>query len=139
MNQVIVYTGSCFCGAVEIQAEGEPILMGYCHCNSCRQWSGAPVNAFALWSADDVGVTKGAAQVCTYNKTEVTYRKSCTTCGGHLYLEHPSMGLADIRPAIIRGLRFTPTIHIFYAESVLPIDDGLPKFAAMPDEDGAAL
>lgn len=47
------------------------------------------------------------------------------------------MWLADIRPAIIRGLRFTPAIHIFYAESVLPIDDGLPKFSAMPDEEGA--
>lgn len=138
MNRMIVYTGSCFCGAVGIRAEGEPILMGYCHCNSCRHWSGAPVNAFALWSAGNVSVTKEAGNIRTYNKTPGTFRKSCTTCGGHLYLEHPSMGLTDIRPAIIRGLRFTPAIHIFYAESVLPIDDGLPKFDGMPDEDGAA-
>lgn len=138
MNQKIVYTGTCFCGAVEIKAEGEPILMGYCHCGSCRHWSGAPVNAFALWNTDEVSVTKGVAYIRTYNKTEATYRKSCTICGGHMYLEHPSMGLTDIRPAIIRGLTFTPAIHIFYAESVLPIDDGLPKFDAMPDENGAA-
>ena len=128
------YTGSCFCGAVEIKAEGEPILMGYCHCGDCRHWSGAPVNAFALWNTDKVGVTKGAGNIRTYNKTEATFRKSCETCGGHLFLEHPSMGLTDIRPAVMRGLPFKPEIHIYYAESVLPIDDGLPKFDGMPDE-----
>ena len=29
-----MYTGACFCGAVELKAEGEPILMGFCHCDS---------------------------------------------------------------------------------------------------------
>lgn len=134
MNRKIIYTGACFCGAVELKAEGEPILMGYCHCSSCRHWSGAPVNAFALWNKGEVAVARGSENIRTYNKTADTFRKSCKTCGGHIFLEHPSMGLIDIRPAVMRRLAFKPEIHIFYAEAVMAIDDGLPKFGGMPDE-----
>jgi len=33
-----LYQGKCFCGAVELEADGEPEAMGYCHCSSCRSW-----------------------------------------------------------------------------------------------------
>ena len=42
------YKGVCFCGAVEIEATGTPLEMGYCHCNSCRAYSGTPVTSFIL-------------------------------------------------------------------------------------------
>ena len=44
------YKGSCFCGAVEVTASGEPAAMGYCHCDSCRHWSAGPINAFTCGS-----------------------------------------------------------------------------------------
>jgi hypothetical protein len=40
------HKGECFCGAVHVEVSGEPEAMGYCHCASCRSWSGGPVNAF---------------------------------------------------------------------------------------------
>src|SRR5258708_7938208 len=43
------HQGKCFCGAVEIEVQGNPEAMGYCHCSSCRSWSASPVNAFTLW------------------------------------------------------------------------------------------
>ena len=51
------YDGSCFCGAVQFTVTGEPVSMGYCHCNSCRHWSAAPVNAFTLWQPENVKIT----------------------------------------------------------------------------------
>ena len=42
------HVGRCFCGAVELEVTGSPEAMGYCHCSSCRSWSGGPVNAFSL-------------------------------------------------------------------------------------------
>ena len=54
------HKGKCFCGAVEIEVQGAPEAMGYCHCASCRSWSAAPVNAFTLWKPQNVRVTKGA-------------------------------------------------------------------------------
>lgn len=38
------YEGRCFCGDVEIRVTGEPVAMGFCHCESCRSWSAGPVN-----------------------------------------------------------------------------------------------
>jgi hypothetical protein len=51
------YKGTCFCGAVEVTATGEPAAMGYCHCASCRHWSAGPVNAFTLWPPANVKIT----------------------------------------------------------------------------------
>ena len=69
------YQGSCFCGAVEIEVTGAPDVMGYCHCQSCRSWSGGPVNAFSLWKPDAVRVTSGAEHIATFTKTPVSERK----------------------------------------------------------------
>jgi hypothetical protein len=55
----MAYVGSCFCGAVELEATGAPEAMGYYHCQSCRSWSGGPVNAFTLWKPEAVVVTRG--------------------------------------------------------------------------------
>jgi len=62
----MAYSGECFCGTVKIEASGEPQGMGYCHCRSCRSWSGGPVNAFTLWAPDAVKVTAGADSLATY-------------------------------------------------------------------------
>jgi hypothetical protein len=75
--------GECFCGAVKVEVSGEPEGMGYCHCQSCRSWSGGPVNAFTLWKPDGVRITTGAEHVGMYQKTPVSQRQYCKKCGGH--------------------------------------------------------
>jgi len=74
------YRGSCFCGAVNVEVRGEPVAMGYCHCDSCRSWSASPVNAFSLWTADAVRVTRGAEHLARFNKTPRSTRTWCTRC-----------------------------------------------------------
>lgn len=134
----MAHIGTCFCGAVEIAVEGEPAGMGYCHCRSCRSWSGGPVNAFSLWAPDAVKVTKGEDKVATYNKTEVSYRKYCTKCGGHIMTNHPPLGLVDVFSATIPTLSFQPGLHVNYQETVLPMKDGLPKFKDFPADFGGS-
>ena len=81
------HVGHCFCGAVTIEVTGEPAAMGYCHCRSCRSWSGGPVNAFSLWKPEAVRITEGAQHVETFAKTPLSQRKYCRKCGGHLMKE----------------------------------------------------
>src|SRR6201999_1251589 len=81
-------SGKCFCGAVEIEVSGAPEAMGYCHCSSCRSWSGGPVNAFSLWKPEAVRITAGAEHVATFQKTALSQRKYCAKCGGHLMTDH---------------------------------------------------
>ena len=69
------HKGACFCGAVELEVKGAPEAMGYCHCRSCRSWSGGPVNAFSLWKPKAVRITRGAEHVATFQKTEISQRQ----------------------------------------------------------------
>jgi hypothetical protein len=133
-----VYKGRCLCGAVEIEAEGAPEAMGYCHCNSCRSWSAAPVNAFTLWQPNNVRVTKGVDLVGHFRKTELSDRQFCKCCGGHLMTDHPPLGLVDVYAATIPALKFSPGVHVNYAETVLPMKDGLPKLKDFPAELGGS-
>ena len=138
MSENKTYTGGCFCGAVQIAATGEPVLMGYCHCDSCRHWSAGPVNAFTLWNPGAVKVTKGEGNVGTFNKTPNSFRKWCKTCGGHVLTEHPTFSLTDVYAAVIPDFSFKPAIHVNYQETVLHMKDGLPKFKDLPKEAGGS-
>ena len=138
MSNANNYQGSCFCGAVQFTVSGEPAAMGYCHCESCRSWSAGPVNAFTLWQPDAVRVTRGADRIASYNKTPHSYRKSCKTCGGHVFTEHPGMGLVDVYAAVLPDLPFAPGLHVNYQETRLRIRDGLPKMKDMPADMGGS-
>ena len=132
------HIGSCFCGAVKLEVTGSPEAMGYCHCRSCRSWSGGPVNAFSLWKAEAVKVTSGAEQIATFQKTPLSQRKYCKACGGHLMTGHQPLGLVDVFAATIPTLHFVPGVHVNYAETVLRIKDELPKLRDFPAELGGS-
>ncbi|MFO1110830.1 MAG: GFA family protein [Bradyrhizobium sp.] len=132
------HVGNCFCGAVEIEVRGAPEAMGYCHCRSCRSWSGGPVNAFSLWKPEAVRVTKGREHVATYTKAPSSDRQYCKKCGGHLMTNHPLLGMIDVFAATIPTLAFAPGVHVNYAETVLPMRDGLPKLKDFPAEFGGS-
>lgn len=132
------HRGTCFCGGVEIELMGAPLEAGYCHCNSCRSYSGAPVSAFILWKAADVIVTRGAELIGAFNKTGMSERRFCRRCGGHIMTHHPGLDLTDVRPAIVPSIRFEPTVHLNYAEAVLVLKDGLPKLTDFPTGAGGS-
>ena len=132
------YHGTCFCGAVQLTVVGTPAGMGYCHCASCRSWAAAPVNAFSLWKPESVRITKGADNIGVYNKTERSFRKFCKTCGGHLLTEHPHWNLVDVYTAVIPEFQHEPGVHVHYAETILPMKDGLPKMRDLPKEMGGS-
>lgn len=132
------HSGTCFCGAVEIEVTGAPEAMGYCHCESCRSWSAGPVNAFTLWKPENVKVTKGAESIGHFKKTEMSDRQFCKHCGGHLMTDHPPLGLTDVYAATIPGVDFAPGVHVNYSETVLRMQDGLPKLKDFPTAFGGS-
>ncbi len=138
MDTTHTYSGRCFCGAVQFTVTGEPTLMGYCHCKSCRDWSGAPFSAFSLWKPEAIAVTQGADNVATTNRTKISDRKWCTSCGGHVFTGHPDWGVTEVTAASIPELLFRPALHVHYQETVLHLHDGLPKMKDVPKEAGGS-
>jgi hypothetical protein len=131
-----VHKGQCFCGAVEVEASGQPGAQGYCHCESCRGISGAPVRGFTLWPQDQVRVTRGEDQLKGYNKTDFSDRRHCANCGGQVLIYHPSIGMTDIHSETLPNFDFRPEVHVNYQERTLAVRDGLPKLKDFPTDLG---
>jgi len=53
-------------------------------------------------------------------------------------IDHPTLGLADLRGALPSTVTFKPTVHLNYEETVLPIKDGLPKLRDFPTAIGGS-
>jgi len=145
MSKQNKYTGGCFCGDVQFEVYGEPEAMAYCHCDSCRQWSAGPVNSFTLWKPENFYITRGANNLVGFNKNPgsdngkvVSKRTWCKSCGGHVFTDHPEMGVIDVPSVLIRELEFKPGFHVHYQETVHQMNDGLPKFKNLPAEAGGS-
>jgi len=91
-----------------------------------------------LWNPDGVKVTRGADHIGTYNKTPKSNRKWCTKCGGHIYTEHPGLGVIDVYAAVIPEFPYRAGVHVNYQETKLRMKDGLPKMKDMPKEMGGS-
>ena len=75
--------GSCCCKAVKFELQGEPSMMGTCHCSRCRK-SGA--SAIVFVKRADLKWLQGKENVAQY-QPDPPYKYSrcfCRTCGTSL-------------------------------------------------------
>ena len=126
------YHGKCYCGGAGISVAGDPIVMASCHCHSCRKWHSAPVNAWCLWPADKVDFSGETIQSSV---NDDSHRVSCATCGGAIANIKPRHNVVAVYAMSVAesGLTFRPAGHIFYAERVFDMADGLPKWVTIPE------
>ena len=106
--------GKCFCGAVQYTLPDEFRYAMNCHCSNCRRTTGSAFKPFAGIERGKLQVTKGEDKIATYHKTEVSYRKYCTVCGGHLMTNHPPLGVVDVFTATIPTLSTKPRSSVFF-------------------------
>jgi hypothetical protein len=113
MNEQI--HGGCLCGVVRFVALGEPTNVAWCHCQSCRRHSGAPVSVFVAYRHDAYKVIEG--KITKFSSSPGRLRGFCAKCGSTLTCEgerspevHFHVGAFD------DAARFKPTRHIFPEE-----------------------
>ena len=123
-----MHTGSCLCGAVTFEVDGELNPPDACHCSICRKTSGH-FNAGTDLASDKVRIT-GEENVTWYQTSEKVRRGFCKTCGANLFFDplfHDwisiSMGAFD------KPTNTKLAIHIFVADKgdYYEIADGLPQ------------
>ena len=126
-----MHKGSCLCGAVTFEVEGDLPAPDGCHCVQCRKWSGhflagtdVPRGAVSVLGAD---------KVTWYRSSEKVRRGFCSICGSSLFFDPLDREKHDWT-GIAMGAFDTPTrtamaIHIFTAEKgdYYEITDDLPQ------------
>ena len=113
--------GGCLCGAVRFIATGQPKGIYWCHCQSCRRHTGAPVAVFAVFDREAYRVTKG--EITKFDSTpRRTRRGFCAVCGSTLTCEtlpeptetHFHVGAFD------QAAELQPTKKQYFPEERLP-------------------
>ena len=76
--------GRCQCGDIKYRVTGPSIFVEYCHCESCRRSSGAPLVAWAAFAPSQFEIEVG--NPTAYNSSETVVRTFCGRCGTSLTL-----------------------------------------------------
>jgi len=114
-----VFEGGCLCGAVRFTATGQPKGVYWCHCESCRRHSGAPVSVFVAYDRTAYTVTQG--EITKFDTTPGRTRRGfCPRCGSTMTCESLQGKLATETHfhigAFDDAARLRPTRHVFPAE-----------------------
>ena len=123
-----MHKGSCLCGAVRFEVDGELEGPDACHCSQCRRQSGH------YWASTNVRRDalriEGEENVTWYHSSEKVRRGFCSNCGSVLFFDPPARDWI----AIAMGAFDTPTgttlgKHIFTGDKgdYYEIADGVPQ------------
>lgn len=123
-----MHKGSCLCGAVTFEIEGELSAPDACHCSKCRKHSG---HYFASTDvARDRLTIKGAGSITWFQSSEKVRRGFCATCGSSLFWDPPHKDWIAVAMGVFDGPTGTRlNKHIFVADKgdYYDIGDGLPQ------------
>ena len=130
----VSYRGGCMCGRVRYEAQGEASNLCFCHCESCRRASGAPVVPWGTFAADSFSIVQG--RLAEYRSSPGVTRGFCVDCGTSLtYRNEARGGEIDVTLASLDDPEaLTPKMHIWVEDkpSWVIITDGRPQFATVP-------
>ncbi len=127
--------GSCLCGAVQYEINGDVELMANCHCSMCRKHHGAPFVTYLGVNTSQFRWVKGEDLVSDYRSSPSGHRGFCRVCGSNLPMPTSGTerlfipaGTLDEDP----GTR--PQAHIFVGSKApwVEITDDLPRFDEYP-------
>jgi hypothetical protein len=79
------HRGSCLCGAVRFEVEGDFERFYLCHCQHCRKDTGSAHAANLFSSAATLQWLSGESKVTVFNLPNTRHRHCfCSTCGSAL-------------------------------------------------------
>ena len=126
-----MFKGSCLCGEVTYQIDGQLRENDGCHCTQCRKWTGHFLTGVAV-SRKDITIN-GTEHLSWYHSSEKVRRGFCAKCGSSLFFDPTDTQKHDWI-SVAMGTFDTPTNtalqrHIFVAEKgdYYQLNDGLPQ------------
>ena|SRR5579884_1818447 len=131
------HAGSCLCGGIRYEVDGELGDFGYCHCRSCRKASGSAHGANAPVDRARFHLRSGEELLREYESSPGKYRVFCSRCGSPIYAYvAASRDVLRLRlGSLDTPFAKSPRAHTWVSDKAdwEPIDDGLPQFATWAD------
>lgn len=126
------HRGSCLCGGVRYEIEGELGDFGCCHCTSCRKASGTAYGANVPVARARFTLLAGESLLKEFESSPGKLRVFCQTCGSPVY------AYAAQSPDVLRvrlGSLDTPfpkraSAHSWVSDKAAweTIEDSIPQF-----------
>jgi hypothetical protein len=122
--------GRCMCGDIRFEILGDPYLVEFCHCTSCRKSVGAPVMAWVGISRAYFRFVHGTPK--SYLSSPGVERGFCGNCGTSISITSTAypdeVYVSDA--AIDDASSFPPEVHIWRSQSLpwLEINESLPRY-----------
>jgi hypothetical protein len=128
--------GSCLCGAVTFEVEGEFERFYFCHCEYCRKDTGSAHAANLFSSSAALTWTSGKEKVTQFDLTGTRHSKAfCCVCGSALpKIQMDGQLLAVPAGSLNSEVRVTPDAHIFVSSRASwdAALEHVPTFAKLP-------
>ncbi|WP_445358917.1 GFA family protein [Microbulbifer sp. ANSA005] len=136
--------GSCLCGTINFEIEGDFGGFFLCHCSYCRKDTGSAHAANLFFASAKLEWLSGAEQVKTFKLAGTRHSKSfCGQCGSAVPREDPEVGLLAVPAGSLdRPIDVRPNAHIFMGSKAewdreleaVPKVDKLPQVASADSE-----
>ena len=132
--------GSCLCGAVAFELEGDLTPIQLCHARRCRKATGASAAPELLAKMSGLRWIRGTDRIQVYEapllEEPPAYRRAfCTRCGSPLPAEIEGTGFALLNPGVLDDDPGSREFRHAFVEQKAPwheITDELPVFAGRP-------
>ncbi len=129
------HLGSCLCGAVRFEVQGDFDSFYLCHCEYCKKDTGSGHAANLFSQSATLTWLAGAEAVTSFTLTGTRHHKSfCSVCGSAMPCAL-SAGLLVVPAGCLDSeITLSPTARIFTAGKA-PWDvelGGLPEFDGLP-------
>lgn len=136
MSEQKRYAGSCLCGGLRYEIQGEIGDIIQCHCQRCRKANGTAFAANAPIQKADFNIVQGEHLLKKFQSTETTTRCFCADCGSPIIsIKAEAPDLYRLRIGTLdTPLQQKPTQHIFVASKAEwdSICDDLVQYAERP-------
>ena len=127
-----MHKGSCLCGSITYQIDGELGDFGHCHCKSCRKASGSGSGANVGVERSRLRLSDKRATAKEFESSAGKFRLFCSDCGSPIY------AYLSVSPDIVRirlgsldtEFRGTAKAHTFVGEKAKweTLDETIPQF-----------
>lgn len=111
------HSGSCLCGEVRFEVEGEFEQFYLCHCEYCRKDTGSAHAANLFSSSATLKWTSGEDKITQFNLPATRHSKSfCRICGSALPMLQMDGALLVVPAGSLNSeIHIRPNAHIFVA------------------------